>query len=794
MLQARFLGCPPADSLPSLRSACWRFVQCVALLIGLGFGSGAMAQTAPSVNANATVVVQGFGTENDSVNLFARGIIAGSPVLRIVSATASPNSTVQVVDFDGVCVTFAPNDTTAEGALTVVVENDVGVSEAVEIPITQGFINDDAQPCADLRQRPTAIIVGGNRAVNDTDQEPGENVTVTGSATDVDGTVDISSFRWEVNGVPVPDANGQQSPTLFLPDGTNTVRLTVTDNDGATGTVTATIIVAEPGGTANSPPNVSIQGGDRVVEDTDGQPGEDVVLVGIASDADGTVDVSTYEWFINDVFVPEAEGLATFTTRLPDGENVVTLRVMDNDEQFAEATVTIIVGAVPQAETPGLEENLLTNVALTPNQRAVARAVDRLCPALGERQQEGGLTPAQEDLLVRCSLIISNSGSPAQQQEAVRRLSGEQVTGQSSTAIDFSRVNVSGLTSRLAALRQGARGISLAGLSITENGKQIPLETLAQAARALLGGGASSDEAGESLLGNKLGIFITGRYGRGDHARTANESGFDFDAKGVMIGVDYRFTNSFVLGAAASYGESDTDFYDDAGGLESESVSASLYGSWYAERLYVDFLASYGKLDFDSVRRISYMDAAGSVSATALGSTDGHLTTAAISMGYNLGRGGWTFTPNIALTGTRIKSDGFSETGAFGLDLQYGKQEADSWDVQAGVMLGYVFNHKWGVLTPQIRASYVHQEQDRGEVFVRFVNDPFSSAPGRDLDTGFIIRTDEPDSEFLRWGVSLSAVFKGGVSGFVDYQAFEGMRAISYGEFSVGLRYERPLK
>ncbi len=794
MLYARCLGKGTIGHHTRRRGAFWRFVQIVGLFAGFGFASSAMAQTAPFVNPNASAVVQGFGSQPDTVNLLARGIIGGSPVLRIVSATVSPDSTVSVLSFNGVCVTFANREDNATGTLIVVLENSVGTSDALNIPITQGSVDDEQASCMDTRLPPTVTIEGGNRIVPDTDQSPGELVTVTGTAFDADGTVNVSTFRWTINGEPFPQADGQQSPTFFLQDGANFIELTAVDNDGAVGFAFATITVTAPGQTPEqSPPNAIIAGGNRFVPDSDGEPGEDVTFAGSANDADGTVDVSTFRWYVNDILIEEASGIANPTIRLQDGENQVMLIVTDNDGLDGSTMVIVSVGESSGPQGPGLEDNLENNLSLTPNQRAVARAVDTLCPALGERQQEEGLTDAQTELLVRCSLIIANSESPSEQQEAVRRLSGEQVTGQSSTALDFSRVNLSGLTSRLSALRQGATGISLAGLSILHDGRPIPLETLAQFARSLLGGGASSDEAG-SLLGNKLGIFITGRYGRGDHSRTSNESGFDFDAKSLMIGVDYRFTNSLVVGIAASYGESDTDFYDDAGRLDSTNLSGSIYGSWYADKLYIDFLASYGNLDFDQTRRIVYVDAGGTVDQTAVGSTNGSLTTAAFSVGYNLGRKGWTFTPNIAVTGTRMKADAFSETGAFGLDLHFGEQKADSWDVQAGVMLGYVWNQKWGVLTPQVRASYVHQEQDRGEVFVRFVNDPFSSAPGRDLDTGFVIRTDDPDSEFLRWGVSLSAVFKGGVSGFVDYQAFEGMRAISYGEFSAGLRFELPLR
>lgn len=730
--------------------------------------------------------------DGDTINLFERGIIAGSPTLQIVAASVD-SATVELVSFNGVCVTLRSltGDEEADGLLIITIQNDIGVTEAQQLSITQGSVS-DSDNCLDTRIKPTPVIEGGNRSVADTDSQPGELVSFNGSAID-DGIVSTSSFEWLVNGMPQSNGVGIANPTFFLADGPNQIELRVYDDDGGIGSTVVTVTVAAPGQTAQSPPNVTIAGGNRSIPDSDGESGEDVLLEGVATDADGTVATSSFTWFVNDVLIEPAMGQASPTIRLEDGENTVTLSVTDNDGLSASTTVTILVGEVTEAPGPSLEDNLTSRAVLTPNQRSVARAVDSLCSALGDRQQQVGLTSAQQDLLVRCSLIIDNDSSPQQQQQAVRSLSGEQVTTQGSTAVDFSRVNVSGLTSRLSALRQGVTGISLAGLSISKDGTPIPLDALIAGAKALLGGGASADE-GDSLFGNKLGLFITGRYGSGDRRTSQNEIGFDFDSKALQIGVDYRFTNSLVLGAALSYGESDTDFYDRSGGLEGETLSGSLYGSAYGERLYVDFLASYGGVNFDSTRHIAYRDARGSVDLTALGSTNGYLATGGLSMGYNLGKGAWTFTPNVAITGTWMRTDGYAENGAVGLDLQFGEQKADSWDAQAGLMVGYVFSAKWGVLTPQIRGSYVHQEQDRGDVFVRFVNDPFSSAPQRDLETGFLIRTDDPDKRFFRWGASVSAVFKGGLSGFVDYQAFHGMRNVSYGEFSVGLRYELPMR
>ena len=91
------------------------------------------------------------------------------------------------------------------------------------------------------------------------------------TSSDPDGT--IASYRW---------FNQQQligsGPTIDvrLPDGDTAIRLEVTDNDGATGSSTATISVETP----NGAPTARIKGGNRTIPDSDRVAGENVHLDG----------------------------------------------------------------------------------------------------------------------------------------------------------------------------------------------------------------------------------------------------------------------------------------------------------------------------------------------------------------------------------------------------------------------------------------------------------------------------------------------------------------------------------
>ncbi len=73
----------------------------------------------------------------------------------------------------------------------------------------------------------------------------GELVTLTASATDP-GVNDVSTFNWVVSLGTTPIQQGSGSSVSFTPlnEGTYSVQLTATDNDGATGTVTRNIAIS----------------------------------------------------------------------------------------------------------------------------------------------------------------------------------------------------------------------------------------------------------------------------------------------------------------------------------------------------------------------------------------------------------------------------------------------------------------------------------------------------------------------------------------------------------------------
>ena len=170
--------------------------------------------------------------------------------------------------------------------------------------------------------------------------EVGETVTFDASgSSDPDGT--IVGYEWSFGDEAT--ATGITASHSYSSAGTYTVTLTVTDNNGLTGTTTKSVTVAPheiepqaPSASFTSSPS-SPEVGQTVAFDASG-----------SSDPDGTI--TTYSWNFGDGAT--ATGITTTHSYSSAGTYTVTLTVTDNDELTGTTTKTITVaphGIEPQA-------------------------------------------------------------------------------------------------------------------------------------------------------------------------------------------------------------------------------------------------------------------------------------------------------------------------------------------------------------------------------------------------------------------------------------------------------------
>jgi len=445
-------------------------------------------------------------------------------------------------------------------------------------------------------------------------------------------------------------------------------------------------------------------------------------------------------------------------------------------------------------DLPGALPTIVSGNAV---QEDVARVIGVVCPTLDEGNEE------RRDLKVLCDDVVvsaldSELGGRQQEEEAaaaIAQASPEQVSAQGTAELRTAVVQYANIESRLAALRAGAGGVSLAGLSLSHDGQLIAgrdLELLLP--QQLRGGGAAADGF------SRLGIFISGAYGSGEQKDTSREAGFDFDTYGITVGVDYRFTDSFVFGGAFGYNDVQGDFNNSRGKLDTDGYSLMLYGTFYPnDAFYVDFLGFYGENSYKTRRHILYSysepvtaDDHQTIDAILKSENDSQRYGLSLGAGYAFSSGAWSTQPFGELGYSKTDFDGFTESAdnipGQGWALHVGDSEVETLTSSLGVQLSRAFSQSWGVLLPQARAAWMHEFlDDSRKITARFVQaDGFVNDPNAAIQ----ITTDDPDRDYGNLGLGLSATFAGGASAFFFVETIVAHKYVDQYNLSLGFRKE----
>jgi outer membrane lipase/esterase len=482
--------------------------------------------------------------------------------------------------------------------------------------------------------------------------------------------------------------------------------------------------------------------------------------------------------------------------------------------------------AITVSTGPGKAASLnspLTSVAnfVDPSQVSVAAALERVCAQLQAPGQT--LDAGQRGLLANCLAILGTYGggnNAAGLKNTLDAISGKTATAQQSTGVEFAGAQFTNIGARLAQIRQGIAGGGLSGLDIgiPELGNLAPLVAMLKDVTGLKelglggnggsgdgGGGPSGDSDGGSDGGSRflsrLGFFLNGDLRRGTQDTTDLETGFDFRQNTITAGVDYRLADWFVLGLALGHSNGSTDFAQGSGRLDGNTNSGSLYGTFYDKDLYVDFIGTFGHIDYRATRTSTFIVntnssplpgncAGGECTIDTVGTTGARQLAFATSVGYGFHAGALSFGPDAAINYTGIRVNGFTESdpGQTGLALAYDPESGESLLFKAGGNASYAISTRFGVFLPEVRAHYVHEfENNQRTLQAHFVDDPTASSLQGPISR-FVVFTDQPDRNYLDWAAGISAQFPYGISAFVDYSAVGAETAVHTSELAFGVR------
>ena len=278
--------------------------------------------TPPTADAGGPYTVGQGG----SLSLDGSGSVAGTGSISLYEWDCTNDGTYDTSSSSPTASSCVyPDDGTYTVGLRVT--NGVGLTDTDTATVTVT----NATPVADA---------GGPYTVNQ-----GLGLTVDGSgSTDSDGT--LSTYEWDCtsDGSYELSSSSPTSTCTYADDGTYTVTLRVTDDDGAQATDSATVTVTNTSPTADAGGPYTVNQGDVLTLDGSGSVDPDGTIVTWAWDCDNDG--------VYDQFYPSPSGA---TCSWPDdGAQTVALQITDDDGATATATASVTVtNTPPVAEANG---------------------------------------------------------------------------------------------------------------------------------------------------------------------------------------------------------------------------------------------------------------------------------------------------------------------------------------------------------------------------------------------------------------------------------------------------------
>lgn len=371
-----------------------------------------------------------------------------------------------------------------------------------------------------------------------------------------------------------------------------------------------------------------------------------------------------------------------------------------------------------------------TLVAVTGNQRNVARALDSYIPARGDDRET-------------VSIALDMLGGE-QYPAAFDQIAPTFHESVANIAIEQAFAQVQLLNQRMSSVRLGTRAFQTAGIEAEplvydKGGKRVvdpkDLKTV-----------ITEDEAPKWSLWTQ---------GNGMFAKTTSVNqvpGYRTDGGGVLFGTDYTFGDASLVGEKPAL---TTGFfggyqglyakYDGGGNTTMNSAVFGTYVSFTKGGFYADGVVSGGYNNFNVRRPIKFS----TIDRTARSLQDSGQFAAALNLGHDWQAGKFMLGPILGAQYTYVGIAPFTERGADSLDLRLTQQNANSLRTTLGGRIAYTWKLSDTVaIIPEGRMFWLHE----------FMNNP--RAIGATLDggsgPGFNYMTAEPyrDSVFCGAGVT----------------------------------------
>ena len=353
----------------------------------------------------------------------------------------------------------------------------------------------------------------------------------------------------------------------------------------------------------------------------------------------------------------------------------------------------VATGTIVQAKVTSLADSVVlegtqgsfaqtTGVATTPNESAVAKALDS---AAGD--------PRAAPLFA-----FLNSQPLANLSHDLSLIAPTQISSVNATAASVGKVQISNVDQRMANIRGGSTGFSATGFSLNGGSTNV--------GDGFAGPTGPEGKSGPPVFAptpeNRWGVFVTGLGEFTNVDSTPNAAGYDVNTGGFTLGIDYRLSPNFAIGLTAGYAHTSVGL-DGGGNIDVNGGKFGLYATLFGNGLYLDTAVSGGPSGYNTHRT--------ALQGTASGNTNGADFDFLVATGYNWTRGNLTIGPTASFQYGYIGLNSFTETGSLA-PMKFPDQNTESERTAFGAQASY--NWKIGQVTviPQVSAAWQHEFGD----------------------------------------------------------------------------------
>lgn len=287
----------------------------------------------------------------------------------------------------------------------------------------------------------------------------------------------------------------------------------------------------------------------------------------------------------------------------------------------------------------------------------------------------------------------------------------------------------------------------------------IPASLVAPLVGLATTGSASVDAStGAGGLGSGINLWAGGTANFGRRNPEGGITGLKFSTDGVSVGLDKRINDKLAVGLGFGYGRDETLVGTQGAKSKAKGQTFAVYGSVQpARRLFVDFVAGGGTLDFDTTRPVEV------IGQSATGSRKGSQLFGSIAAGTEFRDEGLLVSPYGRVDFSRDTLKAYSESGVGDYALRFNEQQVRSTQVAAGVRVESVHDTDFGRVVPRARAEYRRELQGESTVALSYA----------DLVGGpeYTITPKGTSRNALLFGVGADLVWRGGLRVGLDYVA-----------------------